>query len=145
MQLNNDGDKFNKMDLSLRSVLYRVPLTQFEHLVHYGGSYSCYSLNKVLSAHVWHHANIFGKTRKGSSNADMVMGMGFRRNEKLLDFLKKGSTDVSFDALNGLMPAGAPKLASTWSTSVAQGVDILGDALGTYGQELRSGNASNIG
>ena len=125
MQVSADGSTLKKMDLSLRSVLYRVPLTQFEHLVHYGGSYSCYALNKVLSAHVWRHANIYG-------------GSDFRRNEKLLEFLKKGSTDVSFDALNGLMPVGAPKLASTWSTSCAQGVDILGDALGTYGQELRS-------
>ena len=124
MQVDSGGSSLKKMDLSLRSVLYRVPLTQFEHLVHYGGSYSCYALNKVLSAHVWRHANFFEND--------------FRRNEKLLKFLKKGSTDVSFDALNGLMPAGAPKLASTWSTSCAQGVDILGDALGTYGQELRS-------
>eukprot|EP00392_Amoebophrya_sp_AT5.2_P016781 g17077.t1 len=41
---------------TLRDILTPMALSRFEHLIHYGGSYYCYLLNKVLSAHVWRAA-----------------------------------------------------------------------------------------
>ncbi len=107
---------------TLQFLLSPSALTRFEHLIHYGGSYYCYLLNKVLSCHIWRHAqmNQFSKELSGIA---------------MLDFFRKGSTQANFNTINALLPRGTPKPAMMFQTSCSQGWDI---DMGCYIKELSS-------
>jgi Zn-dependent oligopeptidase len=64
----------------------------FEHLVHYGGSYYCYLLCRAMAAHVWDKS-----LRHDPWNP--VSG------ERLVNFLTNGSVHQTLDAINGILPS----------------------------------------
>eukprot|EP00397_Hematodinium_sp_SG-2012_P026486 GEMP01027749.1.p1 GENE.GEMP01027749.1~~GEMP01027749.1.p1 ORF type:complete len:693 (+),score=126.75 GEMP01027749.1:181-2259(+) len=72
-------------------------LTKFEHLIHYGGSYYCYLLNKAMAAHVW---------QEGFKNDPFGAAAG----ERLTVFFRNGSTRQHMQEIERLLPEGAPRL-----------------------------------
>ena len=83
---------------TLQDLLAPTSLTRFEHLVHYGGTYYCYLLNKIVSAHIWEHANYSGFDCSESG-------------QRLLRFFRLGSVHANFRTVNDLLPSGAPPVA----------------------------------
>jgi intermediate peptidase len=69
----------------------------FEHLVHYGGSYYCYLLCRAMAAQVW------DKSFRGDP-------WNPASGEKLVSFLTKGSVYQTLDAIHGILPSKPDKL-----------------------------------
>jgi len=63
----------------------------FDHLVHYGGSYYCYLFNRALSAHVW---------QKSFQEDPFAPSVG----EPLRNMLQGGSVVQSMDVIQALLP-----------------------------------------
>ena len=84
-----DGSRL-KSD-GLMQFLVPKSISNFEHLVHYGGSYYSYLLCRAIAAEVWHK----------SFKSDPFNEEPGRR---LVDFLKRGSVDQSLDSILSILP-----------------------------------------
>jgi intermediate peptidase len=79
----------------LLKILQPTSVANFEHLVHYGGSYYCYLLCRALAADVW-------KKSFRASPFDSEAG------QRLGTFLKGGSVDQSLAAIYSIVPEQPP-------------------------------------
>ncbi|PHJ24005.1 peptidase family m3 protein [Cystoisospora suis] len=68
-------------------------MTRFEHLVHYGGSYFCYLLCRVMSSFAWQHAFAVDPFSRATG-------------ERLHAILRRGSIDCSLHPVMGLAGPG---------------------------------------
>ncbi|CAD7934100.1 unnamed protein product [Amoebophrya sp. A120] len=82
-----ENDNTLQAPRTLRNLLTPMPLSKFEHLVHYGGSYYCYLLNKVLACHVWRNSG-FARLENG---------------ERLKKFMETGSVHGKMDSILRLL------------------------------------------
>lgn len=92
-------------------------LTKFEHLIHYGGSYYCYLLNKAMAGHVW---------REAFQADPFNQAAGVR----LADLFRSGSTIQNVNMLERLLPQGSPRLTHRTPDSPHPRVSM--DAMMTY-------------
>ncbi|XP_954254.1 endopeptidase, putative [Theileria annulata] len=99
-----DFDMFNEKfnDYQIYQLLSPNCITNFDHLIHYGGNYYCYLYSKILSLKVFKKFN----------------GLEFEQvGNRLLTFFQNGSIDSSINPIN--------KLANTDLNKISDCCDVL--------------------
>ncbi|UVC49449.1 mitochondrial intermediate peptidase [Theileria orientalis] len=82
----NDEDKWNGNE-TIVTLLGPIAITNFDHLIHYGGNYYCYLYSRILAIKAY--KSFENKSYKEIGN-------------RLLEFFKKGSIDSSISPINKL-------------------------------------------
>ncbi|CAD7938142.1 unnamed protein product [Amoebophrya sp. A25] len=125
---------------TLHQILSPLPLSRFEHLIHYGGSYYCYLLNKVLACHTWRHGGFapgpgvgrVADVKNTTSGASSPGGPG----DRLLQFMHRGSVAAHMNSILALVPPLEKRAAISWQESCSGRLNWDID-LDAYVEELR--------